>query len=112
MHANIEQGDFMYTTKGKVYFLIKELSLNNNIDNEHLFTTSSIAKRLFISRSLASGILNTLYRERHLVKINTRPVLYYYLENIENYNFDRVDYFYSIEDFKSFKINNKKIKCD
>ena len=107
MHANIEQGDFMYTTKGKVYFLIKELSLNNSIDNEHLFTTSNIANTLNISRTRSSQMLNVLYRERYIVKIKTRPVLFYYIRNIEQYNFDRVEDFCSTQDLRKF-ISNKK----
>lgn len=73
-------------------------------------TTNSISQKLMISRSLASQYLNELTREKKLIKINERPVIFLDRANVEKAigkKFDE-ESFDDYEDFSELIKNNRK----
>lgn len=64
-------------TKGTILRYLDEKGVNDPFSNVFLEnTTEVIANRLHISRTLASQYLNELHKEKRVVKIISRPVLY------------------------------------
>lgn len=53
-----------------------QLKNEREILEENTFTANEISKLFNIKRNTASRYLNELFREGHLVKINSRPVLF------------------------------------
>ncbi|MEW8997494.1 MAG: sigma 54-interacting transcriptional regulator [Thermoanaerobacter sp.] len=64
------------TNKERVFNLIKELSKDINIKEKKGLTAQEIAKKLNLRRNVASHLLNELYKEGKIIKINTRPVYF------------------------------------
>ncbi|MGI1690528.1 sigma 54-interacting transcriptional regulator [Thermoanaerobacter uzonensis] len=64
------------TNKERVFNLIKELSKDINIKEKKGLTAQEIAKKLNLKRNVASHLLNELYKEGKIIKINTRPVYF------------------------------------
>ena len=87
-------------------YLDQSRDVRNLIQQEALkeFTTIQIAASLHISRGLASQYLNELYKENRLVKIQSKPVYYFSLHQLEiNYQLDfKHKLFMSVEEFKAF----------
>lgn len=70
-------------TKELVYqYLIEETRAILN-DDFSLLTTTVISETLHISRSLTSQYLNELFAEGELIKISSRPVLYFDKQTLE-----------------------------
>lgn len=72
-------------TEKEVYSFIK--SLTRGLPNTRLdkFTTSSVSKRLSISRNLASHYLNDLVRMGEVVKAGLKPVYYFSKVDLERF---------------------------
>lgn len=64
------------TNKEKVFNLVKELSQDINIKEKKGITAQEIAQKLNLKRNVASHLLNELYKEGKVIKINTRPVYF------------------------------------
>lgn len=64
------------TNKERVFNLIKDLSKDINIKEKKGLTAQEIAKKLNLRRNVASHLLNELYKEGKIIKINTRPVYF------------------------------------
>jgi len=67
----------MHTSREKVAELVARLTRVHGFDEPELFQASSVAGELNISRSLASSYLNSLTEEGVLVKVETRPTLFF-----------------------------------
>lgn len=74
----------MASNKDKVYTSLKALSLNLDKSKEQGVTSEQIADKLNIKRNVVSHLLNQLYAENRVVKINTRPVYFIDKEVYEN----------------------------
>lgn len=73
-------------------------------------TTNTISQNLMISRSLASQYLNELTREKKLIKINERPVIFLDRANVEKAigrKFE-LESFECYDDFSELRKNNRK----
>lgn len=75
----------MPETKSEVLWYIEKATRNLNPESTDVFTTNRIAGQCHISRNLASQYLNELVRDRLVVKINSRPVLYLHRRGLERY---------------------------
>lgn len=66
--------------KNKIYHMIIEFTqddLNQSANSVY------ISEQLNLSRNLVSQYLNELFNEHKLIKINTRPVIFYDIEEVE-----------------------------
>ncbi|MFL0268850.1 sigma 54-interacting transcriptional regulator [Candidatus Clostridium radicumherbarum] len=80
--------------------------INDCIKNQNYFGvyTSDIEKNLHIVRNNASTILNTLFKQNKLVKINSRPVSFFpkaILASLNLINSEETNLVYSLQDFKT-----------
>lgn len=77
--------------------------------NEMMVSTEEIANHFHLSRSVISRYLNGLFDEKKLIKISTRPVLFFDLQTIEKtYDLSRSGYeFLSLEEFEKVRNNNQ-----
>ncbi len=97
------------TNKEKLYHYVKERTKEYKIIDEEDFanlTTEKICLNLGLNRSLASNLLNVLYKENKIIKINTRPV--YFLDKGIIENRAGVQFFDNMS-FESFKELNSYI---
>ncbi|WP_242948669.1 sigma 54-interacting transcriptional regulator [Caloramator quimbayensis] len=62
--------------KEKVYNTLKELSKDIRIKQKKGLTAEEIGEKLNIKRNAVSHLLNELYKEGKIIKINTRPVYF------------------------------------
>ena len=74
-------------------------------------TTSYISKELHISRTLTSQYLNELYKEKKLIKIISRPVLYVSAKSISSKFNIKINEF-TFEDIDMYKKWYKSIKSE
>lgn len=74
----------MSFTKAEVLGLIKDYTANTHFEYTNNFTASKVSNEISISRSLASQYLNELFREGKLIKVNTRPVLFFHQELLKS----------------------------
>lgn len=74
----------MLSTINQVSEYLRKITQVNEFNNLHLFTTIDISNSLNISRTLTSQYLNQLNKEGILIKISTRPVLYFFKKVLEN----------------------------
>ena len=65
------------SSKEKIQERLHDLSLSLSLDNVEAFQATNIAEELHISRSMASSYLNALYAEGQLIKVASRPVLFF-----------------------------------
>lgn len=65
------------SSKEKIQERLHDLSLSLSLDNVESFQATNIAEELHISRSMASSYLNALFAEGQLVKVASRPVLFF-----------------------------------
>lgn len=86
--------------KNEIYNRIVEFTKNNLDKNAN---SVYISEKLDLSRNLVSQYLNELFNEHKLVKINTRPVIFYDIELIEKLNNIKLENFEfkSIQEFKN-----------
>ena len=79
----------MYTkTKQMIFDYLVEETGNLQERNLNVYTANYICEKFIISRSLASHYLNELFKEKELIKVNERPVLYFHrkrIRKIQNY---------------------------
>lgn len=68
----------MSETKREILAYIFNMTKKYNVEDVQYFSAHAVSEELSISRSLASQHLNELFREGLLIKINTRPVLFYH----------------------------------
>lgn len=66
----------MEKNKDRIFKALKTLSLNLDALTNKGVTTEEISEDLKISRTIASHLLNELYSEGKIIKINTRPVYF------------------------------------
>lgn len=73
-------------------------------DLEHMnevFTAQRLADHFGVKRNTVSHYLNQLNDEQLLVKINSRPVIYFHKEAFEKQFFKlRTNFYFSIDDLK------------
>ena len=62
--------------KEKIFIEVKNLSNNLDINEKKGLTAEEIAARLNLRRNVVSHLLNELYKEGKVIKINTRPVYF------------------------------------
>ncbi|XXF66146.1 sigma 54-interacting transcriptional regulator [Thermoanaerobacterium thermosaccharolyticum] len=62
--------------KEKIFIEVKNLSNNLDINEKKGLTAEEIAARLNLKRNVVSHLLNELYKEGKVIKINTRPVYF------------------------------------
>lgn len=85
----------VYDTKAEILLCLDKMTRELTPDNINDFTTTHIAERCHVSRSLASQYLNELVRQGQAVKINGRPVVYLHKHAAERYyqvTFERNEY--------------------
>ena len=76
------------------------------------YSANQVADELQISRSMARKYLNELYKEKYLIKIQSRPVLFFLKKTFEekySLKFDIFN-FLSLEEFNKYLIDKKKNK--
>ncbi|MCQ4804546.1 sigma 54-interacting transcriptional regulator [Holdemanella sp. MSK.7.32] len=74
----------MYTkTKQMIFDYLVEETGNLQERNLNVYTANYICEKFIISRSLASHYLNELFKEKELIKVNERPVLYFHRKTIQ-----------------------------
>lgn len=66
----------MEKNKDRIFNTLKTLSLNLDVMTNKGVTTEEISEELKISRTIVSHLLNELYSEGKIIKINTRPVYF------------------------------------
>lgn len=66
----------MEKNKDRIFMALKTLSLNLDVMTKKGVTTEEISEELNISRTIVSHLLNELYTEGKVIKINTRPVYF------------------------------------
>lgn len=72
-----------YRMKDNIYHMVIEFTKNNLDENSN---SLYISKKVNLSRNLVSQYLNELFNEHKLLKINTRPVVFYDIEQVEKLN--------------------------
>ena len=72
-------------TKSTILNYMNDLTQNFDFTQVNLFTASSIANEMHVSRSLASQYLNELVKEKLIMKINSRPVYFLHRKKWKNY---------------------------
>lgn len=80
--------------------------------NNNQYSANKVAEKFKISRSSSSQYLNDLYKENYLIKIQTRPVLFYHKEALEKkygFKFSTLC-FLSIGEINSYIYNNQRVK--
>lgn len=89
-------------TKQELLDYIKNITEIYLRTNEISITTEEIANHFHLSRSLISKHLNSLFDERKLIKISTRPVIYFDLDTInEVFDLSISEYeFISLKEFE------------
>lgn len=75
-HRPFLKGRSSVTNKERVFNLVKDLSKEINIKEKKGLTAQEIAQKLNLKRNVASHLLNKLYKEGKIIKINTRPVYF------------------------------------
>lgn len=93
--------------KSKIYDMVVEFTKNNLDLNANSVYISS---KLNLSRNLVSQYLNELFNEHKLIKINTRPVIFYDIEQIEKLNNTELETFEfkSMDDLKKALVSKEK----
>lgn len=102
------KGVYMTTTRDEVMQYVHMCTQKYENSDRDVFTANHVADELKISRSLASQYLNELYKDGELIKILSRPVLFFCrksLEEIYGFEVKQLD-FLSLEEFKSYIQNN------
>lgn len=74
----------METSKDRIYGLLKAATRAHGLSDTKEFQAVYVANELNISRSLASQYLNALYTDGLLVKVTSRPVLFYDKSGLES----------------------------
>lgn len=90
--------------KQEILKYIEEKSKRINKNILESCTASTISSEISISRSLASQYLNDLVKDKYLVKIKSRPVIFlskFQLEKMSGKQIDNID-FLSYEDLEKF----------
>lgn len=91
-------------TKSTILNYMNDLTQNFDFTQVNLFTASSIANEMHVSRSLASQYLNELVKEKLIMKINSRPVYFLHrkkMEELFHLVFQNED-FYDLEEVKQY----------
>lgn len=70
----------MYTMMKKIHLLVVEATKNNL---QEWGNSVYISQQLKLSRNMVSQYLNQLFSEGHLIKINTRPAVFFDIKTIE-----------------------------
>lgn len=65
------------TSKQLVYEEIKRRTLENNIEENEIFTANDLANSLDLSRNTVSQYLNEGLKDESIVKVNSRPVYFF-----------------------------------
>ena len=65
------------TSKQLVYEEIKQRTLENNIEENEIFTANDLANSLDLSRNTVSQYLNEGLKDESIVKVNSRPVYFF-----------------------------------
>ena len=65
------------TSKQLVYEEIKQRTLENNIEENEIFTANDLATSLNLSRNTVSQYLNEGLKDESIVKVNSRPVYFF-----------------------------------
>lgn len=73
----------MQGTKDKAYELLREMTAVRTLGDTNAFQATYIADKLHVSRSTASSYLNALYAEGALIKVASRPALFFDRETLE-----------------------------
>ena len=73
----------MVSTKEEILNHIKNETLELDVNNLSRFAATEISDVLAISRSLASQYLNELNKEGYIIKISSRPVLFFHKQILE-----------------------------
>lgn len=91
-------------TKNSVFQYIVTQTESFHFAHLNYFTAKTISNKIHISRSLASQYLNDLYKQEHLIKINSRPVYFLHKNTLQKlYNIEKLDNeFYDVEEFKDY----------
>lgn len=76
----------MQSSKEAVRDELERLTTRYGVDEPQLFQASNIAEHLHISRSLASQYMNALHGEGELIKVSTRPALFFSRRALERRN--------------------------
>lgn len=72
-------------TKNELLEYLDRLTREVSVDNFPRFSTAAIAQELNVSRNLASQYLNDFVREGAVVKVGSRPVLYFHRAGFERF---------------------------
>ncbi|WP_339179968.1 sigma 54-interacting transcriptional regulator [Oceanobacillus sp. FSL W7-1293] len=91
---------------------LSQQSINRKTQQLGKGATATLLSDTFqMNRSVASRLLNDLFHRQELIKVNSRPVLFYERKTLENFYHKRVDTFVfkSISDLKSYFSINENI---
>lgn len=94
----------MITTRDEIIDYMKLCTQKIEKADVEIYSANQVADELKISRSLASQYLNELYKEKILIKVLTRPVLFFDKKTLENqygFVFQQLD-FLSMNELKSY----------
>lgn len=91
------------TSKERVYDILDSYTRNHDVRDADYFQASSVADALHISRSLASQYMNELVGDGLLVKVASRPALFYSRSALESVFGVRpsIDSFVSVDEMLS-----------
>lgn len=85
------------------------------LNNDYVLTTEELASKVNVSRTVVSRYLNQLLKEKKLLKVSTRPVIYFDKKTIENefsISLEKIDEFLSIGEMNKYLLNQKKTSID
>ena len=98
--------------KKQILDYVKEHTRNCNLDDCNDLCAAAIAESLHASRSVVSQYLNEFHSYKTLVKVNTRPVLFFHRETLVQHPEYLNDTYNSIEELKiDIEKVNKKSKA-
>ena len=89
------KGVYMITTRDEIIDYMEMCTQTRKDKDIETFSANHVADELKISRSLASQYLNELFKEKCLIKVLTRPVLFFHrniLEQQGGFVFQQLDF--------------------
>ena len=100
----------MITTRDEIIDYMEMCTQTRKDKDIETFSANHVADELKISRSLASQYLNELFKEKCLIKVLTRPVLFFHrniLEQQGGFVFQQLD-FLSLNELEAYLQNHSR----
>lgn len=104
------KGVYMITTRDEIIDYMEMCTQTRKDKDIETFSANHVADELKISRSLASQYLNELFKEKCLIKVLTRPVLFFHRNTLEQqggFVFQQLD-FLSLNELQAYLQNHSR----